>query len=191
MTPDTNLTGLSPDQTVDDLCYAILKRAGKPLHYRQVAELLVQVKPLETKTPENSVYSRMLTDRRARFVRVDAGVFGLRGAESKAGEDTAHVLKEPERKVRIPLFPLYSEMRLLLPVLDDYPRAKLAGFLNQIANLRGTPQEPRDWTAPDEWIPERLSGVEQQLAGEPSSTPAAFPKARAMPHLNAAPRPSR
>jgi hypothetical protein len=50
MTSDINLTGLSPDQTVDDLCYAILERAGKPLHYQQVAELLVQVKPLETKT---------------------------------------------------------------------------------------------------------------------------------------------
>ena len=164
MTPDIDLTGLSPDQTVDDLCYAILERAGKPLHYQQVAELLVQVKPLETKTPENSVYSRMLTDRKARFVRVDAGVFGLRGAEAKGGENTAPAPKEPERKVRIPLFPLYSDMRLLLPVLDDYPRANLMGFLNQIANLRGTPQEPRDWTAPDEWIPERLSGVEQTLA---------------------------
>lgn len=164
MTPNIDLTGLSPDQNVDDLCYAIIERAGRPLHYRRVAELLLQVRPLETKTPENSVYSRMLTDRKARFVRVAPGVFGLRGIQATGGKDTTPVAKQAERKVRIPLFPLYSEMRLLLPVLDNCPRAKLMGFLNEIANLRGTPQEPRDWTAPDEWIPERLSGVEQQLA---------------------------
>lgn len=163
MTLDIDLTGLSPDQTVDDLCYAILQRAGQPLHYRRIADLLVQVKPLETKTPANSVYSRMLLDRKSRFVRVDAGVFGLRETEGAAATGTAATAL-PERKVRIPLFPLYSEMRLLLSVLDGCPRTSLMGFLSQIASLRGTPQEPRDWTAPDEWIPERLSGDEQQLA---------------------------
>lgn len=155
-----DLADLSADQTVNDLCYVILQRAGKPLHYRQLANLLTQIKPLETKTPENSVYSRMLTDRQARFVRVDAGVFGLRQVEGVA--ETMTTL--PERKVRIPLFPLYSELCHLLPVLNGCPRANLMEFLNQIANLRGTPQEPRDWTAPDEWIPERLSGDAQQLA---------------------------
>ena len=164
MASDIDLAGLSSEQTIDDLCYAILERAGKPLHYRQIAELLVQVKPLETKTPENSVYSRMLTDRKARFVRVAPGVFGLRSAEGKPGQDAAPVPQKPERKVRIPLFPLYSELRLFLPVFNGRSAVSLTGYLNQIANLRGTPQEPRDWTAPDDWIPERLSGDEQQLA---------------------------
>jgi restriction system protein len=162
MTLDIDLTGLSPDETVTELCYAILKRAGHPLHYRKITNLLMQVKPLETKTPENSVYSRMLLDRKARFVKVSPGVFGLRGSEGKFSDDVLPM--KPERKVRIPLFPLYSEMRLLLPVLDGRPRTSLTGYLNEIANLRGTPQEPRDWTDPDEWIPARLSGEEQQLA---------------------------
>ena len=69
MTLDVDLSGLSANQTVTDLCYAILQRAGNPLHYRQITELLLQVKPLQTKTPENSVYSRMLLDRKARLVR--------------------------------------------------------------------------------------------------------------------------
>lgn len=164
MTSDIDLTGLSADQTVTDLCYAILERAGRPLHYREIADLLVQVKPLETKTPENSVYSRILLDRKERFVRVDAGVFGLRGAEGLPSDDTIAPGVLPERKVRIPLFPSYGEMRLLLPILDGCPRAQLMGFLNEIADLRGTPQDPQDWTAPDAWIPERLSGEDRQLA---------------------------
>ncbi len=164
MTLDIDLAGLAPEQAVGDLCYAILQRAGKPLHYRQITELLLQVKPLETKTPENSVYARMLLDRKARFVRVDAGVFGLRDADVETGQSAEAASRDPERKVRIPHFPLYSEMRLLLPVLDGSPRVDLTGLLNQIATLRGTPQEPRDWSAPDEWIPERLAGVERQLA---------------------------
>ncbi len=161
---DIDLTGLSADQTVTELCYAILQRSGRPLHYREITDLLVQIKPLETKTPENSVYSRMLLDRAERFLRAGAGVFGLRTTEGMPATEVIASTVLPERKVRIPLFPVYSEMRLLLPVLDGRPRANLMGLLSQIADLRGTPQEPQDWTAPDEWIPERLSGDDRQLA---------------------------
>jgi len=72
-------------------------------------------------------------------------------------------LLEP-RQVRIPLFPLYSRVRQLLPVLDGRPRADLQSLLNRLAELRGTPQEPEDWSNPDEWIGQRLQGVEQDLA---------------------------
>ena len=165
VTTQLDLTGLSADQTVNDLCYEILRRAGEPMHYRDVASLLLQVKPLETKTPDASVYSRMHTDDQGRFVRVGPGVFGLRTISDKAElSPSASTTIQPERKVRIPLFPLYSEMALLLPILDGQPRAYLQGLFSQIAELRGTPQEPQDWTAPDEWIPQRLSGTEQQLA---------------------------
>lgn len=160
-----DLTGLTADYTVNDLCYEILCRAGRPLHYRKVAELLLRVKPLETKTPKDSVYARMLLDRKQRFVRVRPGVFGLRDAAAEPGEPSpAEPPATGARKVHTPLFPAYSELRLLLPVLDDRPRAHLAGLFSQIAELRGTPQEPRDWTKPDEWIPERLSGAERELA---------------------------
>lgn len=165
MTTTVDLTGLSADQTVNDLCYEILRRAGKPMHYRDIASLLLQVKPLKTKTPKDSVYSRMLTDQLKRFVRVRPGVFGLHDVSDKATlSSSASTGNQPERKVRIQLFPLCTEMALLLPILDGQPRAHLLGLFNQIAGLRGTPQEPQDWTAPDEWIPQRLSGTEQQLA---------------------------
>jgi restriction system protein len=161
---EIDFTGLSAEQTVTELCYAILQRAGQPLHYRQVAELLLRVKPLETKTPERSAYARMLRDRKERFVVLGSGMFGLRERHAEGAILAVPVVALTDRKVRIPLFPLYREVRLLLPILDGHPRAGLMGFLNQIAALRGTPQEPQDWTAPDEWIPERLSGDERELA---------------------------
>ncbi len=34
----------------------------------------------------------------------------------------------------------------------------------QMMDLTGTPQDPVDWTKPDEWIPERLSGEQARLA---------------------------
>ena len=48
MTLDIDLSDLTTEQTIGDVCYAILKRAGKPLHYRKITELLLQIKPLET-----------------------------------------------------------------------------------------------------------------------------------------------
>jgi hypothetical protein len=73
-----DLAGLSADQPVNDLCFEILERAGEPLHYRDIASLVLQVRPLTTKTPEKSVYSRMLTDTQERYALLGSGVFGLR-----------------------------------------------------------------------------------------------------------------
>ena len=165
MIPSIDLSHLTADQTVTEICHEILKRAGRPLHYREIMELLLQVKPLKTKTPENSVYARMLLDTQERFVQLGNGMFSLR----EAG-DAPSMLSAPdkpiasERQVRMPLFPLYSEVRLLLTILNGRPRADLLGLLGTLAELRGTPQEPQDWTAPDVWIVERLSGSEQKLA---------------------------
>ncbi len=134
MTIKIDLAGLSADQTVTELCYEILRRAGEPMHYRDITALLLQVKPLKTKTPKASVYSRIHLDKQERFVRVESGVFGLRNvssqAESPAPTSTA---RRSKRKVRIPLFPLYSQMALLLPILDGRPRAHLLRLFNRIA----------------------------------------------------------
>jgi hypothetical protein len=88
-------------------------------YYREsdITDLLLQVKKLTTKTPKNSVYSRMLLDKQERFVCIGPGVFGLREVSNQAGSpaaaSTAHRSK---RKVRIPLFPLYSEMALRISI---------------------------------------------------------------------------
>lgn len=69
-----------------------------------------------------------------------------------------------QTKVRTPIFPLYSEVRKLLPIWKGLPKADILGLSNALAALRGTPQNPVDWTHPDTWIRERLSGNSAVLA---------------------------
>lgn len=68
------------------------------------------------------------------------------------------------RRVRVPLFPTYSELRHLLNVWPGRPSSHITGLHRALAQLRGTPQNPVDWRDPDMWIPERLSGEDRQLA---------------------------
>jgi restriction system protein len=67
-------------------------------------------------------------------------------------------------KVRTPLFPLYSEVRALLPIWQGTSKALVLGLRNAFIELRGTPQDPVDWTDPDTWIRERLSDDLSDLA---------------------------
>jgi len=75
-------------------------------------------------------------------------------------------MSEPERtrKVRTPLFPLYSEVRSLLPIWDGVQKENVRELIKEIWEHTGTPQNPVDWSDPDKWIDERLSGQHQELA---------------------------
>ena len=106
-------------------------------------------------------------------------VFGLRelhAAEttSAAGAGADAVLDSAEegspskdetgQRVRTPLFPRYREVRHLLQVWSGRPRKQVTGLQTTLAELRGTPQNTVDWTNPDTWITERLSGDDRELA---------------------------
>ena len=52
----------------------------------------------------------------------------------------------------------------MLPIWNGRPRTQITGLRATIAKLRGSPQEPGDWTRPDEWISERLHGDDRNLA---------------------------
>ena len=67
-------------------------------------------------------------------------------------------------RVRVPLFPVYSAVRHLLPIWPRFKRTQITGYQTTIARLRGTPQNPVDWTQPDTWIPERLEGTDLEFA---------------------------
>jgi len=67
-------------------------------------------------------------------------------------------------RVRSPLLPTWSEARFLIRVWDGVPRALIDNLRNVIVEQTGTPQAQVDWSNPDEWIPERLSGAERDLA---------------------------
>lgn len=68
------------------------------------------------------------------------------------------------RKVRTPLFPLYSEVRSLLPVLDGVTKGDVLELIKEIWEHTGTPQDPVNWSDPDTWIGLRLQGKHQDLA---------------------------
>ncbi len=65
-----------------------------------------------------------------------------------------------------PLFPDYTRARALLKYLEGKPKATYNSMMKAIWELIGTPQNPVDWTDPDMWIEERLTGEDKQFAME-------------------------
>ncbi|MBN1135423.1 MAG: restriction endonuclease [Anaerolineae bacterium] len=158
----------------------VLRTAGEPLHYEEITKRALAQGLLTTtgKTPAATLNAQIVVSINTKgdsspFVRVRPAVFALRewGHEKSQGEVAEEEVLTPPReaspearRVRIPVFPVYSSVRWLLPVLAGRPRAQMQGLLSRLAELRGTPQEPEDWTNPDEWIGQRLAGEDQDLA---------------------------
>ncbi|MBE9204370.1 restriction endonuclease [Synechocystis salina LEGE 06099] len=153
----------------------ILKEAGEPLHYQEITKRILEHSLVSTNgaTPHNTLYAVMHLDEKqnkinSRFVKLKGGVFGLRElankqkAEFKLIEDAKSDLSE--RKVRIPFFPKYSELKLILPIWKDTNKNQITHLHSTISTLRGTPQSPVNWTNPDEWIFDRLSDKDKELA---------------------------
>lgn len=61
-------------------------------------------------------------------------------------------------------FPTYSGTRTFLTVIDGLNSDVFQSMWAHIWGQRGSPQENMDWTNPEKWIPERLSGHEQEIA---------------------------
>ncbi len=68
------------------------------------------------------------------------------------------------RRVRVPWFPVYGEVRHLLRIWAGRPKSHVTGLHNTFAQLRGTPQKPVDWRDPDSWILDKLDGDDRKLA---------------------------
>ena len=130
-----------------------------------------------SKKPENVLNKILSTDitrngSKSKFIRLGAGVYGLRALHAAGPEFNGKVpgvspnhVPEGEndeavrsRRVRIPLFPTYCEVRHLLKIWPGCMRAHVNGLYRSLAQLRGTPQNRVDWTDPDTWIPVKLSG---------------------------------
>ena len=169
------------NMTYREAAIQVLKERG-PLHYRDLTEAVLQSGLVHTTgaTLEASVNARIAVDikregRKSVFIRIRPGVFGLRGLhepsaqattmpanESRDGEEEAR--DDANLRVRVPFFPLYSELRLLLRVWPGRPRQQVTGLQATFNDLRGTPQKAVDWTDPAVWIPERLDGDDRGLA---------------------------
>jgi restriction system protein len=72
---------------------------------------------------------------------------------------------EQDYVVQTPIFPTYTEVRKLIEIWQNSVRKATAlEMINAVMDQTGTPQNPVDWSNPDEWIKERLSGDSQNLA---------------------------
>src|SRR5262249_8356212 len=76
--------------------------------------------------------------------------------ETDAEEDTKAGL--------CPWLPTFSQLRGYLTAIEGVPVSALQRLHAAVLGLRGTPQEPVSWDAPEQWIAERLTGEVQTVA---------------------------
>ena len=67
-------------------------------------------------------------------------------------------------KVRTPLFPTYVQAAALMKAATGSVPEDVRDMITAIQAQTGTPQNPVDWSEPDRWIAERLSGGDAELA---------------------------
>ena len=87
----------------------------------------------------------------------------LRGPDMSPEEASA-ASEDANVGVRIPHYPVYSEVRHLLTVWPGRLRKQVIGLHSTLYEQRGTPQKTVDWTDPATWMPERLAGDDLDLA---------------------------
>jgi len=144
----------------------ILGEEGGPLHYREITQRFLQdgLVDAQSKTPEaslNAVITVEIKGISSRFVRVSPGVYTLR-EHVGAGQNGEE--QEDDLRVRIPLFPIYSRLRLVLPVWNGMHKTDITHLRTQLSRLWGTPQKQQDWSKPDEWIEAKLDGRDREVA---------------------------
>ena len=163
--------------TYREAAMRLLRERG-PMHYRTLAQSIVagQLVQTDATNPAASLNATIAVDikrkgRESAFVRMGRGVFGLQGLHQPTGEvvpDPRGVGEEGsgdvDSRVRVPYFPVYSELRHLLHVWPGRPRKQVTGLRAALVDLRGTRQKAVDWTEPAKWIPERLDGDFRDLA---------------------------
>ena len=67
-------------------------------------------------------------------------------------------------KVITPLFPTYAQVKAMMKAISGYSLKSVRHMINAIFEQTGTPQKPVDWSEPDLWISERLSGEDAEIA---------------------------
>ncbi len=73
-------------------------------------------------------------------------------------------MSEENIQVRTPWFPLYSDVQMLLKLLQGQSNTAVKSMMAAIDEQTGTPKNPVDWSEPDTWIGARLQRGEEQLA---------------------------
>ena len=173
-------------KTLREAAIEVLERLG-PTHYRELTSEILRsgLATTSSKSPSTSLNVTINVDIKrkgvkSKFIRVSPGVFGLRALHGRASASTdgsnagTASLKvdelvtdadESEQRVRISNFPIYRVVRLLLQLWNGRPRRQIRGLRNALWSRR-VQRKALDWTNPDAWIRERLSGDSRVLAEE-------------------------
>ena len=73
-------------------------------------------------------------------------------------------MTEKQYKITIPIIPLYSQVNSVLKIWDNISKDAINSTIKAIKSQIGTVENPVDWSDPDQWIPERLSGDDAIIA---------------------------
>jgi restriction system protein len=76
-------------------------------------------------------------------------------------------MNDPDKSANIvqaPLFPPYADLGHAIRSLHGEPLRRVRDTMTAIYDQAGTPQSPVDWSDPDKWITDRLTGDLQGLA---------------------------
>jgi len=73
-------------------------------------------------------------------------------------------MSEKQYKITIPTMPLYSNLKSILKIWDNTRKESINITNKTILSQLGTIENPVDWSNPDQWINERLSGEEAIIA---------------------------
>jgi restriction system protein len=73
-------------------------------------------------------------------------------------------MSEKQYKITIPTMPLYSNLKSVLKIWNNIRKESINSTNKTILSQLGTIENPVDWSNPDQWINERLSGEEAIIA---------------------------
>lgn len=73
-------------------------------------------------------------------------------------------MAEKGYKITIPTMPLYSNVKLILSIWNNTQKESIKSTINAIFSQTGTNENPMDWSNPYNWISQRLSGEESEIA---------------------------
>jgi len=73
-------------------------------------------------------------------------------------------MSEKEYKITIPTMPLYSNLKSIIKIWDNVRKEAINNTNKTILSQVGTIENPVDWSNPDKWINERLSGDDAIIA---------------------------
>lgn len=133
--------------TLRQAAIKLLEEFGS-MHYRKLTEEILGkgLAASSSKKPERTLNSILSTDitqngSKSEFIRLLPGVYGLRALHAAGPEpEGKNGTSDRSRRIRIPFFPVYDEVRHLLNIWPGCIKAHVTGLHRALTRLRGTPK---------------------------------------------------